>query len=545
MNVFLYSRVSTSKQEFKRQIREMKEFAAKKKWKVLGEFSEKISGRVKGSDRPEYSRMMHEINSSKTKIDKVITLEISRMGRNALQVKESLEEITNKGISVYILNYNLQTLRDDGTRDPIANLIISILAELAQMELETTKERIISGLLDSALMGRAGGGASIAYGFMRDNKKMLVINEEEAEIVRQIYRLSLGGMGIKRIADYLNEKGILTRGNKSYKHFNYNDTKHDPKKIRWAGNTVLGILRNPLYKGERSFKNQTIVLEEVIVSREIWESVQSNLTKNYNQNSRNTKHFYLLKDLIKCSVCGRNYTGKKRTDGSDNYYHCSSRLMEAGGCGNPGINIDELEAAIWRMISVRKETLKTVKDNYLNHDYSSEKSKIELTIKEKEKEISKSVTEIGNLIKLCATSISADAVKLTEREINKRDKALATLQNEQSQLFVKLGTIQTKEEGLNAWKTVMKTIQRMKKSKKDIRDVLEKVVEKIRIKVLPDKKAELEIYFLSMRTPLKGILDIPKKEINIDRESVPKYPTKPIYGPGDYKIIFNYKTLNF
>ena len=109
-------------------------------WEVVEVFTNKISGAKKNEDRQELVEMLTYIE--KHQIDKVCVLEISRLGRNTLEALKVIEQLNEKGICLYIKNYNLETLVD-GKVNPVASLICTILLEIASMERLTIKERIL------------------------------------------------------------------------------------------------------------------------------------------------------------------------------------------------------------------------------------------------------------------------------------------------------------------------------------------------------------------------------------------------------------------
>lgn len=510
MNVALYSRVSTTKQEFDRQVNELRQLCKRNSWKIVAEHSEKISGMKKVEERPELSALVNKLKSKDNKIQKVLVWEISRLGRKALQVKQTLEDISDLGVSVYIKNIGIETLNSDGTRNPIASLIISIIAEIAQMERDDLLARIKSGLMESARKGRVGGGASLPYGFKKGANKQMVIDENEALVVREMYNMSLQGKGTRVIANYLNSKSIPTRGNKSYKKFKH-DIDNNPKNIKWAGNTVLGILKNPLYKGERTFKKESLMVE-AIVDVIVWESVQNNLRNNFNFNSRNTRHFYLLKDILKCGKCGRNYTGKRRSDMSDNFYQCSSRLKKAGGCGNEGVNIDEIESALWEALIVNTPLLLEIKNSIKTEDSKKAKNQLEQDIELISKENAKLRREIGNLIELGAEEI--DSIQVVRKEIRKREQLLSENEELIKQSRVKLHNIAIKDSQKAEWDKLRETVASLNSSKIERRDLLLKVIEKIEIDVKARKNAYCKVFFYVSDEPIEFIIDFEKKEIH-------------------------------
>ena len=141
--VVIFARVSTDRQEYQRQLVELREYCAKAGWQVVREFASKISGAKRNDERPEIMEMIDYIKANA--IDRVVVLEISRLGRNTLEALKVIQNLNDNGVSLYIKNYNLETLTSSGQVNPVASLICTILIEIAQMERLTIRERMASG----------------------------------------------------------------------------------------------------------------------------------------------------------------------------------------------------------------------------------------------------------------------------------------------------------------------------------------------------------------------------------------------------------------
>lgn len=143
MRVVILARVSTNQQDYDRQIVELKQYLGEQMgWEICNVFTNKISGAKKNEDRQEIIDMLAYIEQHQ--IDKVCVLDISRLGRNTLEALKVIEKLNEKGICLYIKNYNLETIVD-GKINPVASLICTILLEIASMERLTIKERMSSG----------------------------------------------------------------------------------------------------------------------------------------------------------------------------------------------------------------------------------------------------------------------------------------------------------------------------------------------------------------------------------------------------------------
>ena len=141
--VVILVRVSTDKQEYQRQINELTSYCQHVGWSVEAVFSNKVSGAKRIEERSEIMDLINYVKSND--IDKVVCLEISRLGRNTLEALKVIQILSENGVSLFIKNYHLETLNPDGKVNPVASLICTILLEIASMERLTIAERMASG----------------------------------------------------------------------------------------------------------------------------------------------------------------------------------------------------------------------------------------------------------------------------------------------------------------------------------------------------------------------------------------------------------------
>ena len=141
----IYSRVSSegNRQDTERQTNELIEYAHKMGYELVEVYEEKVSGYKKNEDRPIFSRMLEEIE--KGTIDKVLVWELSRIGRSVIQSLQNIQLLTDKKVSIYIKNFNLETLNDDKTPNSLSMFMVQILFSVANMEAQLTKSRMVSG----------------------------------------------------------------------------------------------------------------------------------------------------------------------------------------------------------------------------------------------------------------------------------------------------------------------------------------------------------------------------------------------------------------
>ena len=139
----ILARVSTDKQDYQRQIVELTDYCSKVGWEIVKVFANKVSGAKKTEERPEVLEMLSYVKEHDIK--SVCCLEVSRLGRNTLEALKVIQMLNDNKVSLFIKNYNLETLNPDGTPNPVASLITTILLEVASMERRTILERVNSG----------------------------------------------------------------------------------------------------------------------------------------------------------------------------------------------------------------------------------------------------------------------------------------------------------------------------------------------------------------------------------------------------------------
>lgn len=131
------------KQEYQRQVNELTDYCNRVGWSVEATFCNKISGAKSIEERSEIQDLIKYVQEHE--ISRVVCLEISRLGRNTLEALKVIQRLNEHGVSLYVKNYNLETLNPDGKVNPVASLICTILLEIASMERLTIKERMTSG----------------------------------------------------------------------------------------------------------------------------------------------------------------------------------------------------------------------------------------------------------------------------------------------------------------------------------------------------------------------------------------------------------------
>lgn len=295
-------------------------------------------------DRPEFQRFIGDVSNGV--LTHVFAYDQSRFERNP-QIRFIINELFKKHKVTYLTQM-------DGIvdlHDPQAEFFGDLLSVINKFHVTTTKIKVKSVLKNRVKEGKTRG--ILPYGYTKNENDMMIVDEEEAKIVKRIYKMSLDGIGTKTIADTFNQEEIPTRYNKISKgtlstknKYTGKITTTDKKDINWSPNTVMNILRNTVYKGERNYSGE-VVSVPAIFEPVYWDRVNYNIPLNKNNAGKKAEYRYLLKGLIRCGVCGRNMYGKKRLDKHDNHYMCSSKRIKGANCGNRSINIDKIEYLVW------------------------------------------------------------------------------------------------------------------------------------------------------------------------------------------------------
>lgn len=355
-NVAAYARVSTGSDEQKDSLNNQKKYYAEKissnpNYNFVGIFSdEAISGTT--DKRSGFQSM---IRLAKLKqIDIIYTKSISRFSRNVVDLLHYCEVLKECGVNLIFEENGIELLNSTGS------LLLTILGAVAQMEVENTSEHVSWTLQNKMRKGEIVGQPPLGYDIV-DGK--LVLNEEEAKIVRYIFDRYLRGAGSDTIALELEKMGAKTKQN-------------NPK---WASSTVANILKNEKYTGTllqgKSFTVSPIghkrklnrgeatqyMFEndhEAIVSTEDWNKAQEILKSRRitleEGKARGTSHNsnqYIFTSKLICGYCGKCYTRRKTHAGTkyeDVSWVCITAVKKRKeGCPNcKPIKDDEIRQAV-------------------------------------------------------------------------------------------------------------------------------------------------------------------------------------------------------
>ena len=450
-------------------------------------------------NRPAFQRMIKDIE--KGKINTVITKDLSRLGRDYIDTGRYVQRYFPENRVRYIaLLDGIDTLEDAGMND-----IAPFKSVINDMYVKDISKKITSALKERKTAGNFLA-VTAPYGYKKnpENKYQLVINEEEAKVVRYIFRLYLQGNGLTKIAKILTEEEIPVPGISR----NIGTTRKTKLYNCWKQTTISRILKNPVYIGNleqfkrkkvnyKSKKRVTVPKEdrvicynthEPIIKKEDFDEVQKIITEN-KAFSKSTKHDYLFKGFLYCADCGAklyltysDYAYKKY--GEYRYTTvCYTYSKYYNQCSRHSNSIPILE-------KILIENIKKVCNAYLNRDL--EKELIEMVEKENkrnvlEQEYNKKIDNIENKIEdlnLCIRNLYMDKVKnvITEKdyiELSKnftqeRDKLI----NEKEELL-KLST-NLKNDNNNK-EEIEKVAKEFVSLKKPTKELLSRLIDKVTI----------------------------------------------------------------
>lgn len=180
----IYARVSTAGQDYDRQLAELKQYADRMGYDVVKTFSEKISGAKKLEERQAMTELLNYVEINK--VDKVLIYECSRLSRRAVDFLSIIEIFNEKKISLYIHQNGLETLLPNGEINPIATLVLGILAQFNGMERSLIRSRMESGYNNYR---NNGGVVGRKTGYRKTSEQMKEEYAEEIRLLKKGYSL--------------------------------------------------------------------------------------------------------------------------------------------------------------------------------------------------------------------------------------------------------------------------------------------------------------------------------------------------------------------
>lgn len=338
------------------QLREGKEFAKNNgfnKYEIYDE-GEGVSGVLDIEERPQLYQMIQDIQDGKH--EAIWFRNQNRLGRSMDTHVVFIKACLKNKTKVYFDNKLFDYL--DPTEDLIGNMLSSLNVYTAKLQSKQTKK----ALLDNVKQGKAH--SVIAFGYTTDDDRYLIVDDNEAEVVKRMFTEHSKGRGCRTIAEELTNEGIPTR---------YSKLKYQTLG-KWHDKTVRDILRNTIYYGQRNWCGRTYDAP-AIVTKALWDKSIKAFTTNQNGRGKKVDHKYLLNGIMKCVSCGRNMYGRRRVSGRDNAYTCSGKRLKGDEkCHNRSINIDAVEEFIWYRFFVDKRFISLVSEAVeANQDKGKEK----------------------------------------------------------------------------------------------------------------------------------------------------------------------------
>ena len=370
----IYVRVSTSEQAEQGYSIQTQMKACKDKAYELGAIDviEYVDEGFSGAklDRPAMTRLRDDIRNHK--LDIIICYDPDRLARNLahqLLITDEIEKYCREGLIFVSVSFE---------NSPEGRLFYSMRGAFSAYEREKILERIIRGKKGKLQAGKLGNNHLYGYDFDK-NTQMYVINEDEAKVIRQIFKWYISGISSEQITDKLNANNVpkIWQG----------------KRYKWSGSTVRTIIKNEKYTGifhgwqylqvvnkcggysiKKKDKSHWIDIEiPAIISNEIFEQAQKQIIKNRTYNIRKEKEVHLLTGLAYCGNCGNkiyNHHNRKRK-----YYVCSvlydKRITNKKICQPKFLHVPEVDELVWQSLTKICSSPKIIKQ-YMNDNNNQE-----------------------------------------------------------------------------------------------------------------------------------------------------------------------------
>ncbi|GAB6152545.1 recombinase family protein [Desulfosporosinus burensis] len=203
-------------------------------WTVVDRYFDKGITGTQAKKRPSFLRMIED--AKKGRFDLIITREVSRFARNTLDTLQYTRMLTSIGVEVFFINDGISTFNKDGEHE------LTMMASFAQKGSKIISRAVIEGQTSARLKKKVLYGTGNILGYNRSGDTF-VIDEEQAETVRMIFRLYLEGKGIRTI-----KLGLTKTGR-----------KNSAGQVKWYESTIGRILDNPMYIGKQYQKQTTVI----------------------------------------------------------------------------------------------------------------------------------------------------------------------------------------------------------------------------------------------------------------------------------------------
>lgn len=418
-------------------------------------------------DRPEFNRLLNDIENSK--INMVITKDMSRLGRDYIGTGNLIE----KYFPMHNVRYIAVTDNIDTFLDSTNNDIAPFKAIMNDMYAKDISKKIRSSLRAKQKEGKyVGGRPPFGYDTDSQDKNHLIINEEQANVVKRIFDMSLSGLSHYKIALTLTKEKVKTPS--EYYSFKWKNNYNLNYGI-WNSKTIEDILTNRMYIGDlvqnkrkkinykvkKIIKNNPkdyVIVEKThdpIIDEHSFYEVQKRLPKNVGRIEKKENH--LLDGLLYCGECGHRIgvTPRRKRDGKCyticNYYRT---YMKYKVCTTHSNNYDKLETII--LDSIKQECLKYLDKNKIRKSINYENLELDNTIKTKNeiKNITNEIKKLNNSLdeayidKIKKTIDETQYIRIKEK-IDDEKKLKEKKLNELNNLLANTKQIETKHKELD------------------------------------------------------------------------------------------------
>lgn len=353
----IYTRLSREDEEsnsINNQLREGIEFAKNKPYKHYNE-GEGVSGGAEIQNRPVLKQLIEHIYDDL--ITEVWFRQQDRLERNTSTFLLFTNAVKEKNINVYIGN-NQQSIDYNDPNSFFQGGLMSLFnSYLIDKQSFLTKNAIKKNIE----LGYTHGIPPFGYKKESDENPVMVIDEEEAEIVKEIFQMSMDGIGYKAIANELNKRKIPTKLSKIKK-----------KNYKWVHGTISKIIKNEIYTGVRKTRSGNVYEAPQIIEPYYFEKVNNNLKNNMTSSPKKVVHNYLLNDVCYCGVCGKDVHGRifPKEGKIMKYYQCVTKRLGKDSCGNQQVRMPVLEYIIWDLYFLQKKILNLKTENTFDSDYN-------------------------------------------------------------------------------------------------------------------------------------------------------------------------------
>lgn len=438
-----YIRVSTERQvegySIEGQITQIEQYCQFNGYELVDIYADRgISG--KSMNRPELQRMLNDAKNGK--LDCVMVYKTNRLARNTSDLLTIVEELHRQNVEFFSLSERMEVKNSTG------KLMLQILASFSEFERNTILENIYNGQHQRALEGYYQGNLPLGYNNIPDNKKELMINQHEANIVKYIFESYAKGHGYRKIANALNHKGYVTK-------------KGNPFSI----SAVTYILSNPFYIGKIQFAkykdwndkrrkglNDKPVIAEgkhaPIIGKDLWDKVQARKKQVSEKPQVHGKGTNLLTGIIHCPQCGAPMAASNTTntlkDGTKKrirYYSCSNfRNKGSKVCSANSVRAEVIEKYVMDQILEIVKSDKVLKQvvERVNQDSQIDMAALNHDIAYKQQQFDEINTKLKNLIQTIEdnpdlTSVLKPTIHQYETQLNDITNQMNQLKHQQNQ----------------------------------------------------------------------------------------------------------------